>query len=271
MIRFILFLLSILFFQICEAQLDRDRQLSFDRDKYEENLIKKGLITVEGGIGIPFNEFASKSIASNTSGYAQNGFNITLSFRYAFTPTLGATFKFLNTSNPFDAQTYQNQLNQNSAPYILNYSTLSTNYQINGFMAGPTYIIPSRKMNFETSVCVGYLNGTLPANSLTFTPGLPVQLNTTSGVINTKILNFSQTAYSASNFAVSFDIAFRYMLSKNLIFTASADVLITDLTFKSMMQSLTDTAGYIYTGSIPDYLQPFRLIHLKIGIGYQFE
>ena len=240
-------------------------------DFIKDDFLSKTYLGVNVGFGIPFNEFSSTNINTSTSGYAKTGFTYNFIFRYAFTPSFGTTLKFLNSSNSFDAQTYQNNMNQYYSKYNSSASFTSDPYQINGFMIGPTFILPSPKMNFETSIYIGDLTGTLPANSISFSPPLPVSFNTSQGIVNTKVSSLTQSVYTANNFAVSFDIAFRYLVSKNLILSASADVVFCDLTFKSIQQLLTDTAGNIYAGSLPNYSQPFRLVHLNIGIGFQLD
>jgi hypothetical protein len=241
-------------------------------DFIKDDFLGKTFIGVSAGAGIPFKEFSSTDFKSSNSGYAKPGFDFNIVFRYAFTPYIGGTFKYINSSNPYDGSAYQNGLNQFFSKYNYSGATYTSDpYQIYGIMMGPTFIIPSPKLNFETSVCVGNITGALPANKTYYNPPLPVSLYTSQGIINTKLLSQNQTVYNANNFAVTFDVAFRYMIAKNLILSASADIFICDITFKSMQQLITDTAGNVYAGSLPNYLQPFRLVHLNIGIGFQLD
>jgi len=241
-------------------------------DFIKDDFLGKSYFGVTVGAAVPFNEFSSTDFNNSNSGYAKTGFNFNLVFRYSFTPSFGATLKYTNSSNSIDLPAYQNGLNKFYSKYNYNGASFSTDpYQLYGFMIGPTFIIPSPKMNFETSVCFGNYTGTMPANSTSYNPPLPVALYTSQGIINTKLLSQNQSAYNANSFAVSFDVAFRYMIAKNLILSASADVVICDLIFKSTQQMLVDTAGNIYAGTLPNYLQPFRLIHLNVGIGFQLD
>jgi len=260
MIRFILFIFSLFIFQISNAQ--------FDKDKYTESLLKKGLISIEGGIGIPFQEFASTSPSNARAGYAMTGYSFSASFKYAIVPTFGLSLKYFSTTNPFDVQKMNADLNSGSS-YTSTFA--SDPYYLSGLMLGPTYIFPTSKMNFETSIFVGKLSGTLPANTTQFSPPIPYPISINGMQQMTKFVNTYQTSYTASDYAVSFEAAIRYMISKNLIISASADVIICDLTFRSITQYFTDTAGNTLYTNLPDYLQPFRLVHLKLGIGYQFD
>jgi len=238
-------------------------------DHIKEDFLGKTYIGVGIGAAIPFNEFANKDPNSSSSGYAKIGFTYNFTFRYAFSDYFGIAAKYFSTSNQFDAQKYQNDCNKVYAPSTCLFT--SDPWTIQGFMIVPTYLYKSPKYNIEIGVGIGDLTGTMPANNLVFTPPLPVSLYTSQGIINTKILNQTQSAYSTNNFAVSFEMAFRYMIAKNLILSASADVVLCDLTFKSTQQLLSDTAGNVYAGTLPNYLQPFRLVHLNIGLGFQLD
>lgn len=262
-INFIIIVLTVLTFKLSAQTLSE--KYAFIKDDF----LGKTYFGVSVGVAIPFNEFASTDPNKLTSGYAKTGFTYNLTFRYALSEYFGIAAKYINTTNPFDAQKYQNYFNNLYAPYTCLFT--SDPWTIEGFMIEPTYLFKSPKYNIEIGVGIGDLSGTMPANNKTFTPPLPVVLYTSQGTINTKISNQSQSAYYANNFAVSFDVAYRYMIAKNLILSASADVVICDLTFKSAQQLITDTAGNIYARTLPNYLKPFRLVHLTVGIGFQFD
>ncbi|MFI5221454.1 MAG: hypothetical protein ACHQK8_03940 [Bacteroidia bacterium] len=241
--------------------MDRNNQNKTERDKYEEMFISKSVLSAEIGIGIPFKEFGLKDLNNDRSGYAINGFSYSFSFRYAFYPSLGMTLKYFNTTNAIDVQRLQSDLNQAYSPYSVIYS--ADPYILNGFMIGPTYITSSSNWSLETSICAGYLYGVLPQNSLHYTPPVPVY--------QWKFTDETTSSSSAINYGMSLDLAVKYKLSQSFVLSASADVMICDLTFRNISKTFTDTAGNVYSGNLDSYLQPFRLIHLRAGIGYQFR
>ena len=212
------------------------------------------------GTAIPFNEYASSDPNKLTSGYAKIGYTYAFTFRYAFNDFFGLGAKYFNTTNQFDAQKLQNQYNDILSPATGDkYIFTSDPWTLSGFMIVPTYLYKSPKYNVEIGVGVGKVTSTLPQNSLTIiTP--PDSTNI-----------FSKNTYSSSNWAISLDFAFRYMVSKNVILSAQSDVLITDQSYTNIYTYLLNSSGYYVTNTPSNYLQPFRIVHLTIGIGFQLD
>ena len=232
-------------------------------EKYEhikEDFLGNSYFGANIGAAIPFKEFADNDPTHSTAGYAKTGFTFNFTFRYAFSDFFGLTAKYFSTTNSFDAQKFQNDYNTLATPYTQNtYTYTSDPYTLNGFMIAPTYLIKSRKYNFEFGVGVGKVSSMLPQTSL-------VARSPTDSVNI-----FTQSSYQASNWAISVEGAFRYLVAKNVILSAQADALITDQTYKNVTVYLTNNTGYYKIVPSNDYLQPFRVIHLTIGIGFQFE
>ena len=232
-------------------------------DKYDfikDDFLGRTYFGVTAGVAIPFKEFGSADPNYVTSGYAKTGFNYNFTFRYSFTDYFGVAAKFFSTTNSFDAQKYQNDCNTILGPLTGNsYLFTSDPWTVSGFMIVPTYLFKSRKYNIEIGVGLGRVTSTLPQNQLTVTS-------------STDSINiFSQGAYQASNWAVSVEGAFRYLVTKNVILSAQGDVLITDQTYKNVYTYLTNNTGYYMITPPNTYLQPFRIIHFNIGIGFQFD
>ena len=61
------------------------------------------------------------------------------------------------------------------------------------------------------------------------------------------------------------------MVAKNVILSAQGDVLITDQTYNNITTYLSNNTGNYYITPTTNYMQPFRIIHLTIGIGFQFD
>ena len=248
--------ISIFFSLIFTYQLSA-QTLAERYDYIKEDFLGKTYFGVNAGIAIPFKEFADNNFNKLTSGYAKTGFTYNFTFRYAFTDDFGLAAKYFNTTNSFDAQKYQNDFNNNNAPYTCMFT--SDPWTVEGFMIVPTYLLRSRKYNFELGIGVGKVASTLPQNTLTVT--------SPTDSINI----FSQGAYQSSNWAVSIEGAFRYLIAKNVILSAQGDVLITDQTYKNVYTYLSNNTGNYVIIPPVNYLQPFRIIHFTVGIGFQLD
>ncbi len=249
----------VLLFLLCSVKVSA-QTLSEKYDHIKEDFLGKSYFGVHAGIAIPFKEFSDNDPNHITSGYAKSGFTYNFTFRYAFTEYFGVTAKYFSTSNSFDSQKLQNDFNNKLGPLTSNsYTYTSDPWTIEGFMFAPTYLFKSKNYNIEFGVGIGKVNSTLPQNTLT--------IISPSDSINI----YSQGAYQSNNWAVSIEGAFRYMITKNVILSAQGDVLITDHTYKNITTYLTNNTGNYMIVPSYDYLQPFRLIHLTIGIGFQFE
>jgi hypothetical protein len=226
----------------------------------QEDFLNKTYVGANIGTGIPFGEFADVDPSHTTAGYAKTGFTYNFCFRYAFTNSLGITARYFNTTNAFNSQKYQDDMNRLLTPITNNsYMYSSDAWNIQGFMFAPTYIIQYLHYNIELGVGVGKVFSTLPQSTTTVTTP-PDSINV-----------YSQDAYQSSNWAVSFDCAFRYRVAKNVIVSAQGDVLVSDQTYKNIYTYLTNNTGSYVIYPATNYLQPFRLVHLTVGIGFELD
>jgi len=226
----------------------------------QENFLKRTFMGVNAGAAIPFAAFASKDFYSATSGYAKTGYNLNVTFRYAFTDYIGITAKYFYSENQFDEQSYQNSTNNYYMPRNGNsYKFSSDPWTLKGFMFIPTYILKAQKFNIELGVGVGMVNSTLPQNQMV------------EKYPNDSISIYSQNTTNSSNWAFSVEAAIRYKVYKNVILSLQGDVIITDQSYQDIYTYINNASGSFYMYPPSNILQPFRLSHITAGIGFEFD
>ncbi len=226
---------------------------------YEAGFLKDGYFGIHGGVAIPLGDFANKDLDNKKSGYADLGYTINLDLKYAFIPYLGINLKYFYSSNPFDAGNLQSDFNtQPNRDVNINYS--SGPWVLQGFLIMPMFIWRSDKQAIDLSAGAGWVDAALPSNTIYIMPLNPAIANVT----------LEQDVFSNAGFGFSAAIGWRYKLFGNFIGSAKMDYTYADITFTNLTQTVTGSQGS-YVISVEDYSQPFSIIHLSAGIGYQFD
>lgn len=222
--------------------------------RLRSGFLKEGYVGVHAGAAIPFNDLASKNIYNKSSGYANTGYTINATFRYALTNFAGFAVHYFYSSMPFDSKNLEDDFNTVYAPDRFNYQ--SDPWSIQGLMVMPVLMMNTHRFTIDFNAGIGLLTGKLPHNEYTATTPANVQYD------------YRQPEAYSYNVGYSIGGGIRYLLFRNIVLLAHGDATFSKQTFKDL-SLLTGSGSYAYPQ--PDYTQPFSLIHLYGGVGLQFE
>jgi hypothetical protein len=197
---------------------------------------QKGHIGLSMGPSIPLGDFASKNIDNSNSGFANTGAFLDISFAYKLGyGNFGLTALLRGQSNPINAQALVNEMAQ---PIIVEANWIeNTSWNLGGLMFGGFGSFPiSQKISFDTRAMIGFLRTTSPETTVTF-PGL------------SKII--IKQSVSATSFAYSMGIGFRFELGEKLDLLTNLDYLGSNSEFKNVATTFN---------------QSIKTINLSIGI-----
>lgn len=250
---------------ILSAVIDSNAQ--FNRNNIEESFLKSGYIGLTAGVGLPLGDFENSDFNNIRSGYAKTGYAINGTLKFAFTPYFGIALGYSYFNNALNYSKLERDINDSMAKTGSGTTVFKANaWELSGVYLMPVYIFSASNMNIDIGIGGGIFSGTLPATSNSVSYPVPV-----NGYTNA---SFIQAESSASNWALTGTIGIRYKLIRDFILSFHADYIYTDITFKDLSQEVTirgtnqTLKGILF---LDDYKQPFRILSISAGIGYQFE
>jgi hypothetical protein len=164
--------------------------------------------------------------------------------------------KIFSQRNSFDNDAYESTIN-----YAPGLSINTSQYKLNGFMAGASYAVPinkSQRLFYEGKMMVGFVNATYPEKSISYEAavGIPPHSNPI----------YKSNSSTSIGFGVLFGSGIRYNLSSKFVLLANAELSILNVYFRNVESTLDDVPF-----STEDFDQGMSCINFMAGIAFTLK
>ncbi|MFA8300356.1 MAG: outer membrane beta-barrel protein [Hyphomicrobiales bacterium] len=199
------------------------------------------------GASIPIGDFGNKNALSTNPGYAKYGYNFSLGLSYYFYDNLGLMMKYQSSKYSVDVENVADTLRKNYPGSMWNIK--SGEYELNSYMGGIIYKIPSESVIFNLYGLLGVSKVDLP--EIVY-----------GGSNSNEEIIYTQKAHTSTSLSFNFGAKFNWYVYKDLYVLGSADLFSTNPKF--------DDYGLINDGQAvlrKKLNQTITTVNLSIGIG----